>query len=142
MNWLYIVIPLVIVVAAFLVFKKKNVSPPVIIENKKPAHQEVSKTEATVITPAPITISAPTIAPKVYNGTTAAGVITLGTVSGTLVGEALTITPSATAYSSANVGAAYTSTVSYVVTDGVGGLAANYSTLASNNLTGLSSIQY
>ncbi len=90
------------------------------------------------ITPAPITISAPTIAPKVYNGSAAAGVITPGTVSGLIGAELLTVTPSATAYSSANVGAAYTSTVSYVVTNGVGGLATNYSTLASNNLVALS----
>ncbi|OYU54475.1 MAG: hypothetical protein CFE25_14280 [Chitinophagaceae bacterium BSSC1] len=89
------------------------------------------------ITPKTITISAPIIAPKVYNGTTAAGVITPGTVVGTIGGQTLTVTPSATAYSSANVGAAYTSTVSYVVTDGTG-LAANYSTLAPNNLVALS----
>jgi hypothetical protein len=89
------------------------------------------------ITPAPITISAPTIAPKVYNGSAAAGVITPGTVAGTIGGQTLTVTPSATAYSSANVGATYTSTVSYVVTDGTG-LAANYSTLATNNLITLS----
>ena len=89
------------------------------------------------ITPAPITISAPTIAPKVYNGSAAAGVISLGTLAGTVGGQTLTVTPSATAYSSANVGAAYTSTVSYVVTDGTG-LAANYSTLASDNLVALS----
>jgi hypothetical protein len=89
------------------------------------------------ITPAPITISAPIIAPKVYNGTTAAGVITLGSVVGTIGGQTLTVTPSATPYSSANVGATYTSTVSYVVTDGTG-LAANYSTLATNNLVALS----
>ena len=57
------------------------------------------------ITPAPITISAPTIAPKVYNGSAAAGVITPGTVSGLIGAELLTVTPSATAYSSANVGA-------------------------------------
>jgi hypothetical protein len=89
------------------------------------------------ITPAPITISAPTIAPKVYNGSAAAGVITPGTISGTIGGQTLTVTASATAYSSANVGATYTSTVSYVVTDGTG-LATNYSTLATNNLVTLS----
>ncbi|OYZ02754.1 MAG: hypothetical protein B7Y37_02955, partial [Sphingobacteriia bacterium 28-36-52] len=45
---------------------------------------------------------------------------------------------SATAYSSANVGAAYTSSVSYVLADGTnGGLAANYAAPADDNLTGL-----
>ena len=77
-------------------------------------------TVSSTVSPKPITISAPTIAPKVYNGTTAAGVITPGTVSGLVGAENLTVTPSATAYSSANVGVAYTSTVSYVITDGTG----------------------
>ncbi len=95
-------------------------------------------TVSSTVSPKPITISAPAIAPKMYNATTAAGLITPGTVAGLVGAELLTVTPSATAYSSANVGVAYTSTVSYVVTDGVGGLATNYSALASNNLTSLS----
>jgi hypothetical protein len=89
------------------------------------------------ITPAPITYGGLTIAPKVYNGSAAAGVITPGTVAGTIGGQTLTVTPSATAYSSANVGATYTSTVSYVITDGTG-LASNYSTLPNDNLVALS----
>ncbi|HQR92666.1 MAG TPA: cadherin-like beta sandwich domain-containing protein [Sediminibacterium sp.] len=97
-------------------------------------------TVSSTVSPKAITISAPTIAPKVYDGTTAAGVVALGTVTGLVGAEALTITPSATAYSSANVGAAYTSTVSYAIADGTG-LAANYSALANDNLTGLSITQ-
>ncbi|OYZ00358.1 MAG: hypothetical protein B7Y37_11495, partial [Sphingobacteriia bacterium 28-36-52] len=65
-----------------------------------------------------ITISGTSIASKTYDATTAAGNITLGTVAGLVGSETLAITPSATAYSSANVGAAYTSTVSYVIADG------------------------
>ena len=81
------------------------------------------------ITAKPITISAPTIAPKVYDATTAAGVITQGTVSGLVGVETLTVTSSATAYSSANVGAAYTSTVSYVIADGTGSVSYTHLTL-------------
>ncbi|MFY7886474.1 MAG: YDG domain-containing protein, partial [Dolichospermum sp.] len=91
------------------------------------------------ITAKPITISGTSIAPKVYNGSAAAGTITLGAITGLVNTETLAITPSATAYSSANVGAAYTSTVSYAIADGTnGGVATNYSTLANDNLTALS----
>lgn len=91
------------------------------------------------ITPKALTITAPTIASKAYDGSTAAGAITLGTLSGLVNTETIVVTPSATAYSSANVGAAYTSTVTYVIADGTnGGLASNYTAPVANNLTGLS----
>lgn len=83
------------------------------------------------ITKAPLAITAPTVT-KVYNGTTTAGTVTLGTLSGFVGSETVTATGTATAYSSANVGSSYASTVSYTLANGSnGGLAANYSLASS-----------
>ena len=90
---------------------------------------------ASVITKKPLTITAPTIANKVYNASTAAGVLTIGTLSGFVNSETVTASGSAAVLSSANAGS-YTSTVSYSLADG-SGLAANYS-LA--NTTGVASV--
>ena len=74
-----------------------------------------------------LSITAPTVT-KVYNGLTAAGTVTLGSLSGFVGTETVTATGTATAYSSANVGSSYSSTVSYTLANGTnGGLAANYS---------------
>ena len=79
------------------------------------------------VTKAPLTITAPTVT-KVYDGTTTAGAVTVGTLSGFVGSETVTATGTATAYSSANVSSAYASTVSYTLAAGTGGgLAANYS---------------
>ncbi len=80
------------------------------------------------ITAKGLTVTAPTIASKVYDGTTAAGAVTVGTLSGFVGTETVTATGTATAYSSKNVASSYSSTVSYTLADGSnGGLAANYS---------------
>jgi fused signal recognition particle receptor len=58
MNWLYFIIPLVILVIAFLVFRKKPASPPTVTENIRPELQEIVK--AGILKTEPIT----TIIPK------------------------------------------------------------------------------
>ena len=82
---------------------------------------------AAVIIPKVLTISAPSIASKGFDGTTAAGTLTTGTLSGLVGTQELGVTGSASALQSANVGS-YTTTVQYGLVDGAnGGLAANYS---------------
>ena len=55
---------------------------------------------------------------KVYDGTAAAGTTTLGTVTGLVGSETLTITPTMiTTYSSASIGAAYAATIQYALAD-------------------------
>jgi filamentous hemagglutinin family protein len=84
------------------------------------------------ITPKALSITTPSIASKVYNGSTAVGALTVGTLSGLVTGETLTVTGSAAALSSANAGS-YTTTVSYALGDGTG-LASNYSLANSTNV--------
>jgi hypothetical protein len=80
------------------------------------------------ITQVELTITAPTIADKVYNGNPNAGAVTVGTLSGFVGSETVTATATAAAYPSANA-ATYSGTViTYTLQDGInGGLAANYS---------------
>ena len=79
------------------------------------------------VTAKALSITAPTVT-KVYNGLLTAGTVTVGTISGEVGSETVTATGTATAYSSANVGSSYESTVSYTLENGSnGGLAANYS---------------
>jgi hypothetical protein len=88
------------------------------------------------ITAKSLTIGAPSIASKVYDGTTTAGAVTVGSLSGLVGSETLMVSGAAANYSSANVGS-YTSTViTYTLGDGTnGGLASNYS-LANGSATG------
>lgn len=85
-----------------------------------------------------LTISAPSIASRSYDGTTAAGTLTVGTLNGLVGTETLTVNGSASDYSAANVGS-YSSVISYILGDGNnGGLASNYSLAngsASGNIT-------
>ena len=88
-----------------------------------------------VITPKGLSITPPSIASKVYNGSNAAGTLTTGTLTGFVNNETVTATAVASAYSSANVGS-YSSTISYTLANGAnGGLASNYS-LANGSATG------
>ncbi|MEI7781613.1 MAG: YDG domain-containing protein, partial [Planctomycetota bacterium] len=88
------------------------------------------------VTAKALSISAPSIAAKTYDGSTAAGVLTIGTLSGFVGSETVTATGTAAAFSSANVGAA-TSTVSYTLGNGAnGGLATNYSLASTPNVNG------
>ena len=83
-----------------------------------------------------LSVTAPTIASKVYDGTTTAGAVTVGTISGFVGSETVTATATAAAYSSANVGSYTGDTVTYTLVNGTGGgLAANYS-LATETATG------
>ena len=67
-----------------------------------------------------------TVASKVYNGSATTGTLTLGTVTGLVGSETLAITPSASNYTNANVGAGKSTTISYNLANGTG-LASNYS---------------
>jgi hypothetical protein len=76
-----------------------------------------------------LTISGTSIAAKTYDGTTAAGAVTVGSLSGLVGTESLSVSGSAANLSSANAGS-YNTTVSYTLSDVTGangGLAANYS---------------
>jgi hypothetical protein len=82
------------------------------------------------ITPKTITISAPTIAPREYDGTRVAAEVTVGALSGLVSPETLTVTALADDYSSAAAGTYAGVVVRYTVVDGpTGDLASNYSTL-------------
>ncbi|MFM7891510.1 MAG: beta strand repeat-containing protein, partial [Actinomycetota bacterium] len=88
------------------------------------------------ITAKPLSITAPTIASKVYNASDAAGAVTVGTLSGFVSPETVTATAVAANYSSANVGSYAGVVVTYTLVDGTnGGLASNYS-LATGTATG------
>ena len=92
-----------------------------------------SYTTTGAVTAAPLT-AASTVAPKVYDGTNAAGAVTLGAVSGMKHGETLDITPTAGTFADANVGAEKQVTITYSLADETG-LASNYS-MASYTTTG------
>jgi len=78
---------------------------------------------------------APTIASKTYDGTAAAGTVTVGTITGFVGTETVTASGVAANYSSGNVGS-YSTAVNYTLADGSnGGLASNYS-LAAGTATG------
>ena len=89
------------------------------------------------ITTAPLSITSPTIASKVYDGTATAGAVTTGTLSGFVGTETVTTTAVAADYSSANVGTYNGVVVTYTLANGTnGGLATNYS-LATGTATGV-----
>jgi hypothetical protein len=94
-----------------------------------------TETLSATITAKGLSVTAPSIASKKYDGTTAAGAVTVGTLSGFVGSEIVTAAGSAVNYSSANVGS-YSSAVTYTLSDGSnGGLASNYS-LAGGSATG------
>jgi hypothetical protein len=87
------------------------------------------------ITSRVLTISNPTIAPKVYNQSRTAGTLTIGTLSNLVGNETLNVSGIATEYSSANAGT-YSTTVIYTLANGTNnGNAINY-TLANGTATG------
>jgi hypothetical protein len=94
-----------------------------------------TETLSAAITAKGLAITAPSIASKKYDGSTASGMVTVGTLSGFVGSEIVTAAGSAANYSSANVGS-YSSAVTYTLSDGSnGGLASNYS-LAAGSATG------
>ncbi len=83
----------------------------------------------------PLTIGTPTIASKVYNGTTASGTITAGSLSGLVSPQTLTVSATGT-YADANVETGKTATIVYTLANGTnGGIGTNYS-LASGSAIG------
>jgi len=85
------------------------------------------------ITAKALTISAPSIASKEYDGTTAAGAVTAGTLSGLVGSETLTVSGTAAALDSQNVGTYENIEITYTLGDGDnGGLATNYSLAAGS----------
>jgi hypothetical protein len=91
------------------------------------------------ITAKALNIGAPTIASKVYDGTTAAGAVNVGALSGLVGSETLTVTGTAAAYMSAAVGTYDNVAVTYTLANGgsgnTAGLASNY-TLAAGVASG------
>jgi len=88
------------------------------------------------ITAKTLTIGAPSIASKVYDGTTTAGAVTAGALSGLVGSETLTVSGAAANYSSANVGSYASTAITYTLGNGTnGGVASNYS-LANGSATG------
>ena len=86
------------------------------------------------ITAKALSISAATIASKIYNGSATSGAVTPGTLSGFVGSETVTVSAAVGTYLDANVGTGKTATLVYTLTDGTG-LAANY-TLANTSATG------
>jgi hypothetical protein len=85
-----------------------------------------------VITAKGLSITAPSIASRAYNGSRTVGVVTVGTLSGFVGSETVTVSGAAANYSSANVGS-YSSAINYTLGNGLnGGLASNYSLVAGS----------
>ncbi|NBT49401.1 MAG: hypothetical protein EBT07_16585, partial [Actinobacteria bacterium] len=92
---------------------------------------------ASTITAKSLSISAPSIGSKTYDGLATAGSLTLGTLSGFVGSETVTASGAAADYGSANVGTYNGVAVSYTLGNGSnGGLASNYS-LAAGSATGV-----
>lgn len=88
------------------------------------------------ITSKTLSISAATIASKVYDASASTGTITAGTLSGFVGSETVTVSAVTGLYSDANVGTGKTATISYTLANGSnGGLATNY-TLSNTSSTG------
>ncbi|MDQ0476855.1 YDG domain-containing protein [Chryseobacterium sp. MDT2-18] len=87
------------------------------------------------VTAKPLTISSPSIASKVYDGSATTGAITAGALSGLVGSETLTVSATGT-YADANAGTGKPATVVYTLGNGTnGGLKTNYS-LANGTGTG------
>jgi len=90
-----------------------------------------------VVTPKTLSIGSPALASREYDGTTAPGVLTTGTLAGLIGSETLGVTGSAANYAGTNADTYAGVAITYVLTDGTGGgLAANYA-LADSTATGV-----
>lgn len=79
------------------------------------------------ITTKALSITTPSIASKVYDGSAVSGAVTVGTLTGFISPETVTTTATG-AYADANAGIGKSATVTYVLANGAnGGLATNYS---------------
>jgi hypothetical protein len=82
-----------------------------------------------------LSISGTSIATKTYSGTNTPGALTVGTMSGLVSGESLSVTASAANLSSPNA-ATYSTNVIYTLANGAGGVATNY-LLADESVTAI-----
>jgi len=88
------------------------------------------------ITAKALTIGAASIASKTYNASATSGTVTVGTLSGFVGSETVTVSTATGLYPDANVANGKTATITYTLANGtLGGLAANYS-LANGSATG------
>lgn len=83
-------------------------------------------TKSFTIAPKVLTISGTTIAPKVYNGSTTPGTVTVGTLSGLVGSDTMTVTAVVANYALATAGT-YTPEVTYTLVVGSVGSISNYS---------------
>ena len=88
------------------------------------------------VEPKGLTIGAPSIASRGYNGFKTAGAVTVGTLSGFVTGETVTATATAADYSSANAGTYSNVVVTYTLQEGTGGGKASNYRLAKGLATG------
>jgi autotransporter-associated beta strand protein len=90
-------------------------------------------TAPSTVMPKPLSITPPLIASRVYDGTTTPSLVTVGTLSGLVGAETLTVSGTAQAFPNKNAGSTNAGSyqdllVTYALGDGTnGGLAANYS---------------
>ncbi|MEI6396205.1 MAG: MBG domain-containing protein, partial [Verrucomicrobiota bacterium] len=95
-----------------------------------------SSSDTSQITTKALSVTAPSIASKGYDGTATPGALTVGDLSGFVGSERVTATGAAADYSSANVGTYSSVAITYTLHNGTGGgLAANYS-LATGEASG------
>ncbi|MEI6785180.1 MAG: MBG domain-containing protein, partial [Verrucomicrobiota bacterium] len=88
------------------------------------------------ITSQALSVTAPALASRGYDGTATAGALTVGTLSGFVGSERVTVTGAAANYSSTNAGTYPGVVITYTLHNGTGGgLAANYS-LANGTASG------
>jgi hypothetical protein len=85
-----------------------------------------SVTKSFTIAPKVLTISGTTIAPKVYNGSTTPGSVTVGTLSGLVGSDTMTVTAVVANYALATTGT-YSPDVTYTLVAGSVGSISNYS---------------
>jgi hypothetical protein len=83
----------------------------------------------------PLTIGAPSIASKTYDGSATSGTVIPGSLSGFVDPETVSVSSAIGTYPDANVGTGKSATIVYTLANGTGGLAANYS-LANGSASG------
>ncbi|MEO6548448.1 MAG: YDG domain-containing protein [Ferruginibacter sp.] len=86
------------------------------------------------ITPKALIVAGSEIAPKVYDGTSTSGIITIGTIAG-FVGTETLLIKAIGLFLDAHAASNKTATITYTVANGTVGLSANY-TLANDHLAG------
>ncbi|WP_066403007.1 MBG domain-containing protein [Flavisolibacter tropicus] len=109
----------------------------VILSACSPVQTTVSDGNATLTVAAKSLTAASTVASKEYNGSPAAGEVTIGDVTGYVGSETLNIGATVSDYTNANAGTGKATTITYTLADGTnGGLAVNYSMAPKTNTAG------